>query len=251
MYFKKFPFTNYQFGNESFLTSFTNLGAYTEVVDTIKDNVNFYTTYYIQDGERPDILSQKLYNDPSLYWTFFIMNDKLREGGWPIDQREMKAKAEKDYPHITLTTKDDITNKLTIGQTIIGATSAATATVVARRLDYGQLIVQPTSTKQFLDTETVYTNIVGEFGSPEVESVTLNRVTEEYNSVHHYEDADGNYVDIDPMQTSPSEVGSETIIVTFKDRLEAANEELRDIKVIKATSIKAVNKAFNDSLRSL
>ena len=34
-----------------------------------------YTKYEIQDGERPDIVATKLYGNPDLHWTFFLVND--------------------------------------------------------------------------------------------------------------------------------------------------------------------------------
>ena len=42
--------------------------------------------YQIQDGERPDHVSMKLYDTPNLYWTFFIANEKLKNlhSDWPM-----------------------------------------------------------------------------------------------------------------------------------------------------------------------
>lgn len=52
-------------------------------VDVTKLDSSGYTSYQfyeIQDGERPDTVSFKLYKTPDLYWTFFIVNDFLQAG---------------------------------------------------------------------------------------------------------------------------------------------------------------------------
>lgn len=250
MYFNKFPYVKYKFGSENSETLFQDLSAYTEVIDSIKDDINFYSKYYIQDGERPDILSQKLYGTPDFYWTFFLMNDGIREGGWPMDSREIVIKNQTDHPHTTLTTKAQISNKLLAGQTVIGSTSGATGVISQRRVDFGQLNVSLVGTTQFIATETIYSNVVDRFGFDQVEQVDLVAASKEYNSVHHYEDVDGNYVDVDPLTTAPSEISAFTILVTFADRIAARNEAIKSISIVRPSAIKSVNKAFNDSMRS-
>jgi hypothetical protein len=71
-------------------------------------------------------------------------------------------------------------------------------------------------------------------------------VSEEYNSVHHYENSDGQYVDIDPA------VGNAALFneVTFLDRYIASNDELKTIKIIKPTSLNGIVSAYTEALRS-
>ena len=88
------------------------------------------------------------------------------------------------------------------------------------------------------------------FGFDQVEQVDLVAASKEYNSVHHYEDVDGNYVDVDPLTTAPSEISAFTILVTFADRIAARNEAIKSISIVRPSAIKSVNKAFNDSMRS-
>jgi hypothetical protein len=79
-----------------------------------------------------------------------------------------------------------------------------------------------------------------------VQTVTLSAASEEYNSVHHYENSEGKYVDVDPS------VGNAALFteVTFLDRYIASNDELKTIKVIKPNSLNGIISAFNDALRS-
>ena len=85
-FFSNFPIVNYKFGNEVSDTIFQNLTVYVDLIDQIIDNASLYTKYTIQDGERPDSLSYKLYDTVDHYWTFYLLNKKLRikVGHWLI-----------------------------------------------------------------------------------------------------------------------------------------------------------------------
>lgn len=58
----------------------TDIFRHVDVTTLNSENYTSYTYYDVQDGERPDIISQKLYNTPDYYWTFFIVNDFLQAG---------------------------------------------------------------------------------------------------------------------------------------------------------------------------
>jgi hypothetical protein len=97
-YFNNFPFVNYTFGNEAGATVFQNMGVYVDLIDLAKDNSSFYNYYNIQNGDRPDQVSQKLYNRPDLHWTFPIMNDNIKLQGWPLSYNDLVAKIKDNYP---------------------------------------------------------------------------------------------------------------------------------------------------------
>lgn len=63
----------------------------------------------------------------------------------------------------------------------------------------------------------------------------------QYLGTHHYEDADGNWIDINPIDQSKP---SGAIEVTMLDYLESKNEELRQIKVIVPSAIKGIANEF-------
>ena len=106
MFFKNYPQTLYKFGTETSLTAIQDLSAYVDLIDQVKDNINFYQEYTILDGDRPDTLSSKLYGSIAYYWTFFLLNDSIRQQGWPLTAQEIRAKAAVDYPNTTVTTRD-------------------------------------------------------------------------------------------------------------------------------------------------
>ena len=74
-YFKDFPQTAYSFGSNEAPVAFTSMNIYVDIVDQIKDEISTYRYFYIQEGDRPDSIAHRLYEDQSFYWTFFLMND--------------------------------------------------------------------------------------------------------------------------------------------------------------------------------
>ena len=71
----------YKFGNETKPVFFPELNSYVDILDQLKVDQAFYEDYTILSGDRPDIVSNKLYNSPDYYWTFYMLNDHLRESG--------------------------------------------------------------------------------------------------------------------------------------------------------------------------
>lgn len=237
-YFTSYPNVLYRFGNEADTNLFQDISAYVEIIDEIKDNLDFYTLYTILEGERPDQLSQKIYGTPDYYWTFFLMNDMIKEQGWPLNTADLDAILLDDLPYVTLTTTSDITTRFNVGQTITGLSSGATGIIISRRLDFGQLIVDTTGT--FLSGEVI-TSVV----NTTTQTVTLSvGNVKQYNSIHHWEDEDGVWVDVDPA------VGTSAIYtpVTYYDKYVADNNTLREIKIIKPQAINAVYRSFNEAL---
>tara|TARA_R110000868_G_scaffold317061_1_gene577902 strand:- start:49 stop:777 length:729 start_codon:yes stop_codon:yes gene_type:complete len=242
MFFKNYPQTLYKFGTETSLTAIQDLSAYVDLIDQVKDNINFYQEYTILDGDRPDTLSSKLYGSIAYYWTFFLLNDSIRQQGWPLTAQEIRAKAAVDYPNTTVTTRDidTILNHFQVGDTVSGQTSAASGTVLKRDIDLGQLVVS--GTNGFTNDEILRDNSDPEFP----QTIQLVSAADEHNSIHHYEDADG-YADVDPR----SAPGALLTAVTYIDRYVSANDTLKEIKVIKPSAIGEIFSAYQEALRTV
>lgn len=236
-YFINFPEINYKFGNENTLTAIEDISAYVDIIDQVKNQSSFYSNYTILDGDRPDILSQKLYGTTNYHWTFFFMNDHLRRQGWPLPYTDLLEKAKKDYPNTTIVTRDLLFNKFDVGDTVSGNSSAATGIIVKRNLDLGQLVIKMTNNKSFVDAEII---------SDGVDTVTVESSSEEYNSAHHYTN-NGVIVDIDP-ENGPGGLLTE---VTYLDEYVTANDSLKEINVIKPDNINDVTTAFEEAMSGL
>ena len=62
------------------------------------NSVISYTFYEIQDGERPDIVADRLYGDSDLHWTFFLVNDMDNYYQWYKDQTTFENQIKEMYP---------------------------------------------------------------------------------------------------------------------------------------------------------
>lgn len=232
-YFRNFPRVDYRFGDNTTTNRFVNISVYVDILDQIKDDAAFFEKYIVMENERPDQVSFKLYNSPNYHWTFFLLNDQLRESGWPVSNMEIRALGAKYFPHRTITTKTSIASIMNIGSTIEGTSSGASGTVVSRNLDLGQITV---------DADGAFTNGEVIFNADNItETAVVHTNTLQYLSVHHYEDADGNYVDIDPSTQSTGILRS----VSNLARLEQRNDKLRELKILKPASLQGIVSEYN------
>ena len=240
-YFKNFKFVPYSFGNREDPVLFNNLTEYVDIIDKIKQEVAFLNRYTIVGGDRPDSLSFKLYGSIDYYWTFYLMNDDLRYSGWPVDTGGLLEAAISKYPNRTVVTADDIGALFPVGQVVEGTTSGTTGTIIKRNLDLGQLVIKTTNGTKFTGGEQLrYTDLNGV-----IQILTTTSETEQYNSIHHYENTSGVQVDVDPHNLNTSGL----VPVTFRERMEAKNDSLKQIIVIKPDSIDTVVSEFNRLLK--
>ena len=79
-----------KFGDEVDPTIFQDISIFAEVVDQVKNDITFLNSFTIQEGFRPDQVSQILYDTPLHYWTFYLINDNIREQGWPLIRNEFE-----------------------------------------------------------------------------------------------------------------------------------------------------------------
>ena len=247
-YFRHFPKIPYVFGNLNEIggarvTSeiFQNISASIEIFEDLKNNSSFYTLYNVQDGDRPDQTSSYLYDTPTYHWTFALMNDKLKEKGWPLSNEELEKKVKVDFPHTFINTTSSLTGIMLPGETVEGLQSGARGIVLRRHLDLGNIIVDKKTTANFLAGEVLrnVTQIAGVTGD-----IIINSTGDEHLASHHYVDGDGIRVDIDPL-SAPGALLTE---VTNIDRYANDNEDLRLIRVIRPENIEEINSIFKQAI---
>lgn len=235
--FRNYPLTLYKFGDENSVNLFQNLSVFISILDEMKDDIAFYETQFISDYERPDTLSYKLYDTTDYYWTFFYLNTDIRESGWPLAELELLQKAKEDYPHWTVTTKNNISNQFAVGSRVQGSSSGSTGVVVKRYLDLGQVIIK--GENNFSNGERIFDiDQTGDY-------MDVHSQIHQYNSVHHYENTSGEWVDIDPH----TQVTTGLIPITYMNRIREKNTSLREIKVLKPTVAAQVKSEYNKLLR--
>ena len=79
MYFSEFPVILYD------SKEVTNLLRRVAIRSKVKTNVMFFDTYDVKEGETPEIIADKLYDDPQLHWIILMVNNIVdRYHGWPM-----------------------------------------------------------------------------------------------------------------------------------------------------------------------
>ena len=241
-YFQDFQNLFYLFGDEDKTTIFQDISRYANIIDQVKDDITFLNFHTIQDGFRPDQVSIQLYETPLFYWTFYLLNDDLRQQGWPLINGELQTYIQKIFPNKTITTRDDISAKFKVGQTITGTTSGASGVIIRRDLSLGQIVVQLNSTASFTTTGELLqsTNASGV-----VEAVTAVSSANEYQADHHFL-RDGQILTNYNPQNGP---GGQDTPVTVEEVWFNNNESLKQIRVIKPSLISKVVTSFKKSIR--
>ena len=123
MYFANFPIIPYDsVGNGNFKL-ITNLLKRVTVRAKVKSNVLFFDTYDVKEGETPELIADKLYNDPELHWVVLMMNNVTdRYHQWPKNSNQFIAYINDKYSNIDAThhyeisqVSGDTTIKIDIG----------------------------------------------------------------------------------------------------------------------------------------
>ena len=241
-YFDAFPVVDYRFGNEEFVAPIENISIYADVIDQVKRSASTYQNYDILPGERPDQVSYKLYGTTDFYWTFFLMNDKLRERGWPLSSTKIEEWAKAKYKERVVTTKTSLISNFEVGTRIAGTLSSSVGTIIHREVNLGQIWLDAEVNTLFTPGETIQsTNILG---TPQ--SIVCLSSEFRYQAAHHYIDGNQEWADITPTDDRPAGLTE----VTWQERVNAQNDELKSIIVIKSELIGEVVKSFREAIRS-
>lgn len=89
-FFENFPKVPIKVNNQQIF--YDDYFRFVDVNELYLNNLNNYNFYEILNAERPDQVSQKLYETTEYYWTFFIINDRLKNGmkEWPLSSSEFE-----------------------------------------------------------------------------------------------------------------------------------------------------------------
>ena len=123
MYFANFPLIPYDsVGNGNFKLG-TNLLKRVAVRTKVRTNTALYDTYDVKEGETPEILADKLYDDVELHWVILLVNNVTdRYHQWPKNTNQLLAYVNDKYSNVDAThhyeisqVSGDTTIKIDIG----------------------------------------------------------------------------------------------------------------------------------------
>lgn len=231
-YFQGFPTIQYDLYNEAHTIEVVDIFRTVRPKQSLKDDILLYNKYTIQDGERPDHVSQKLYGSTDYYWTFFMVNEKLTNSynDWPLSRKELQDYMTIKYPGYVLKTNDDIAVKFEQDEIVQGLLSGTRAKLISKDVN--------TNTLRIVDED-------GEFSSGEIiqgltsgDTCTITIQTEFYNATKYYIDGDGNVVGKNYIGINPPSP------ITYFDYEVMKNDEKAEITVIRPQYITRVSEEF-------
>ena len=166
-FFEQFPKIKYDFNQDGVVQNMVDIYRSVRPLPAFLDNYSAYKLYEIKNGERPDIVSQRLYGNSDFYWTFFVVNEFLHDGyrAWPMPEETLFDYIKTEYEGYVVTTSPDIVRtgdgliinannptgegfrnslsaRFEIGETITGSTSGASGKLVKKNADLQQLVIQ-------------------------------------------------------------------------------------------------------------
>lgn len=98
MYFKSFPYTYYSLDDASTVQVVTNITNRVTLSDEVKNNLGLYDEYDIKDGESPELVADKFYNNPELHWLVLHYNEIIDPRfDWPLDTNNLSRYVSSKY----------------------------------------------------------------------------------------------------------------------------------------------------------
>lgn len=98
-FFSYYPKTFYISNNSTTGTdSVTNIISRFKFEESLKQNSTAFYPYQIQDGDTPEIIAHKYYNDPERHWIVLLFNDIVDpQFDWPLNQNSIIEYINKKY----------------------------------------------------------------------------------------------------------------------------------------------------------
>ena len=97
MYFDSFPIIPYG-STDGTIKNVTNLLRRVAIRSKLKTNVSFFDTYDVKNGETPEIIADKLYDDPKLHWIIMLLNNVTdRYHDWPMSEQQFNSYLNEKY----------------------------------------------------------------------------------------------------------------------------------------------------------
>lgn len=216
-FFDKFPVIQYDISGKqlSSFTDVTNVFFRIQVIRSVLANINAYYVYDVEDDQTPEILADKVYDNPEAHWIILLANDIVDpQYDWPLSYNEF--------------------NKYIIGK--YGSVENAQTTYH----HYEKVIVREDTQSGIITEDVFWVN---------EEGLTDNEIS--YYNEMSYEDLpeDGEFV------THNMQNGKTVLEKTFRRRITNydyeldLNEKKRSIKIIKPEYYNQIIREFDNLTR--
>ena len=260
-FFRQFPTIEYDLKKDGSIMKMVNIFRSVRPLQNFIDDPSLYTFYEIKNGERPDVVSQRLYGTTDFYWTFFVVNEFLHDGYkvWPMSQEQVYEYIKTEYNGYVITTKpymqpdsdgilrenvNSLSGKFQIGETIVGGISNARGTLTKKNIDMNQLVIQNMqNTNAYTGDGAANNNNYEEVkGLITDDAVQTYEVFKYADAPHHYYMTDGDgiereYTNMDFIDNVDSTPAASLKSVSYRAYVNELNEQRSKIRVINPNHI--------------
>lgn len=226
MYFRHFPRIDYDIDGSGTFVNLPSITSFASVkTKKLLDNVAFYSYYNVSDGDRPDNVSEKLYGTPKYYWTFFLVNDELKNyyDDWPKGNAVFRDWVEDKYTTLAAITSaqggsdDTIHGKFDIGEVVQGAVSGATGYLIGKYPTQGFIEIEPIA-GTFAEQEGIQ-------GVTSADFISTEKIVKKSRAPHHHIDLSTDEI------TMRRTAGTRAVTYyEYEEEKELANSRIRVIK---------------------
>jgi len=143
MYFANFPLIVYDSVGDGNFKIVTNLLKRVAMRTKVRTNTLLFDTYDVKEGETPEMIADKLYDDPELHWVvLFVNNITDRYHQWPMNFGQFNTFIADKYSNIDAVhhyevsqTSGDTSIKIDIGTDTTGYSEADLTTITNREFE--------------------------------------------------------------------------------------------------------------------
>ena len=143
MYFANFPLIVYDSVGDGNFKIVTNLLKRVALRAKVRTNTLLYDTYDVKEGETPEMIADKLYDDPELHWVvLFVNNITDRYHQWPMNFGQFNTFIADKYSNVDAVhhyeisqTSGDTSVKIDIGTDTTGYSEADLTTITNREFE--------------------------------------------------------------------------------------------------------------------
>lgn len=280
MYFNKMPVIAYGSKIDS-LVKARNILESAKFTDFFKENQQkLFVEYKLKDGETPEYIAYKVYQNPELNWIILLFNDIINPYvDWPKSQEQLENYIQNEYSGSAIFINPEISQFSKIDNTLYSSSQSqfVKGNTISHENGYWSATIKNwDSTLRKIEI----TNITGNLNS-NISNTYTGRITSKNKngntfyctigrvvfdntySLHHFEDNNGNY--IDPYQdfisrnTNSNEIpainesfilknyinGYDENVITNRQYEETINDNKRNIKVLKIDYLDFVINQYN------
>lgn len=231
--FKNFPEIQYTLSTGKIVT-IKDFFRKSMIEQDAVNSVISYTYYEIQDGERPDVVADRLYGDSELHWTFFLVNDMDNYYQWHKDNVTFEKYINEMYPEYWLIASDSTDIVSSSSKWLLGE-------IIESSSQKGNVIsVQPTFNRIGVAGGSWNANDVVT-GKVSGKSFTVSSVVNGPDGIDHYVNSEGHKRNNLTTGFTP---------VTYYTHDYEQNETNRKIKVIRPAYIRRVVSEFEKVMAS-